>query len=127
MKKKKEKILIIEDEDSIRNALKDKLVEVGFLVLEAKNGEEGFNIAVQEQPDLILLDLIMPVMDGVSTLRRIRIDRWGKDVKVIILTNLSDNERVADCLSLGARIFLVKTDWKLEEVVIKIKGLLNKK
>src|SRR3989344_8403810 len=112
MKKKKEKILIIEDEDSIRNALKDKLVEVGFLVLEAKNGEEGFNIAVQEQPDLILLDLIMPVMDGVSTLRRIRIDRWGKDVKVIILTNLSDNERVADCLSLGARIFLVKTDWK---------------
>ncbi|OGZ73789.1 MAG: hypothetical protein A2908_02070 [Candidatus Staskawiczbacteria bacterium RIFCSPLOWO2_01_FULL_38_12b] len=127
MNNSKQKILIVEDEDSIRNALKDKLTEVGFLVLEAKNGKQGVGVALQKHPDLILLDLLMPVMDGVTMLKHMRTDEWGKNAKVIMLTNLSENERVDASAELGANDFLVKANWKLEEVVIKIKKLLSKK
>ena len=122
------KILIIEDEPSLRGALVDKLSREGFCCLEAKNGLEGLDAALKEHPDLILLDIIMPVMDGMTMLEELRKNPWGKNVPVILLTNLSEVEKVAQSLHHGVYDYLVKSDWKLEDIAKKIKtklGLLN--
>jgi DNA-binding response OmpR family regulator len=121
----KQTILIVEDEVSLRNALRDKCTREGFTVLEAQNGAEGLERARKEHPDLILLDLLMPVMDGLTMLNRLRDDPWGAKVPVIILSNLSDSSAVAQALASGTHDYLVKTDWKLEEVVAKVKERLD--
>jgi DNA-binding response OmpR family regulator len=121
----KKKILIVEDETSLRNALRDKLMLEGFIVLEAKNGEEGLDVALRDHPDLILLDIIMPKMDGLTMLKKLREDVWGKNTKVILLTNLSDNEKVSEALLQGSYDYLVKSDWKIGDVVAKIRARLS--
>lgn len=123
----KHTILIVEDEVSLRNALCNKLMREGFNILEAKNGEEGLEVALREKPDLILLDIVMPKMDGMAMLTKLREDQWGKDAKVIMLTNLSDNDKIAKSLENGAFEYLVKTDWKLEDVVAKVRERLTEK
>jgi DNA-binding response OmpR family regulator len=121
----KKKILIVEDESSLRNALRDKLMLEGFIALEAKDGEEGLEVALRDHPDLILLDIIMPKMDGLTMLKKLREDVWGKNTKVILLTNLSDNERVSEALLQGSYDYLVKSDWKIGDVVAKIRSRLS--
>lgn len=111
------RILIVEDELPLLNVLRDKFVREGFSVLEATDGKQGLESALAEHPDLILLDIILPVMDGVTMLKKLHADDWGKDARVIMLTNLSDNKSVADALALGSHDFLVKSDWKIEDVV----------
>ena len=113
------KILIVEDEASQRMALVDKFTREGFSVVEAKDGKDGLTIALQEHPDLILLDIVMPVMDGMTMLQKIREDAWGKDVKVIVLTNLSD------ALAHGSYDYLVKSDWKINDVVARVRARLD--
>lgn len=122
----KQTILIVEDEIAILNALRDKLTREGFAILEAKNGEEGLEIALRIHPDLILLDIIMPVMDGLTMLSRLREDPWGKDAKVIILTNLSESAKVSEVMAKESFDYLVKSDWKLEEVVKKVQERVKK-
>lgn len=120
------KILIIEDESSLRNALRDKFTRDGFEVLEAKNGEEGLDVALREHPDLILLDIVMPKMDGMTMLTQLREDEWGKTARVITLTNLSDTEKVAEAIEHGSYEYLVKSDWKIEDVVATVRKKLGK-
>ena len=112
-----QKILIVEDEIPLLNILSNKLAGEGFVVLEAKNGTTGLEMALAEHPDLILLDIILPGMDGITVLKQLHADRWGKKAKVVMLTNLGDNQSVASALALGSRDFLVKSDWKIEDVV----------
>ena len=121
----KKTILIIEDERSLREALRDKLTREGFSTLEAKNGEEGLDVALREHPELILLDIVMPVMDGMTMLKQLRENAWGKNVKIIILTNLSDIEKIADSVKNEVYDYLVKIDWKLEDVVTKVRERLG--
>ena len=116
------KILIVEDEPSMMRILSEKLTEESFEVLETKNGKEGLDTALKIHPDLILLDIVMPVMDGMTMLRKLREDVWGKDARVLILTNLS-NGTVADAVEQGVHEYLVKADWKLEDVVKKVKEM----
>lgn len=118
-------ILIVEDEQAIRSVLVDALKKESFNVLEAENGGVGLSEALTKHPDLILLDIILPVMDGVTMLKRLREDEWGKKVEVIMLTNLSDANDVADALSHGVHDFLVKADWKLENLMGVVKQKLN--
>lgn len=120
----KKTILIVEDEIPELNALRDKFTRENFAILEAKNGEEGLEIALREHPDIILLDIIMPVMDGMTTLVELRKDLWGKDAKVILLTNLSEAERIPEPLR-HAVDYLVKSDWKLEDIVKKVREKLG--
>ena len=120
------KILIIEDEASMTKALKDKLSHEGYEVISSKDGEDGLNKALEEHPDLILLDIIMPKMDGLTVLKKLREDEWGKNAEVIILTNLSDNEEISRAISDGKGEYLIKTDWKMEDIVNKVKSKLNK-
>lgn len=97
--KKTKQILIIEDESAMRRILKDTLEQEGFAVLESKDGEEGLQIALQAQPDFIVLDIVMPKMDGMAVLKQLRADdAWGRQVPVLILTNLSNAPSVINTL-----------------------------
>lgn len=117
--------MIVEDELSLRNALRDKLSREDFAVLEAKNGEERLEVALREYPDLILLDIIMPVMDGMTMLKKLRETVWGKTAKVVILTNLTDTEKISEAIAQGSFDYLVKSDWKIEDVVTKARERLG--
>lgn len=118
---KKKKILIVEDEVIYLNVFVDKFQEENFEVFQAKNGKEGLDVALKEHPDLILLDIAMPVMDGLTMLGKLREDSWGKDAEVILLTNYSDADKVAEAGEKGAFEYLVKKDWKVEDLVEKVK------
>src|SRR3989338_2081930 len=127
MLKMQRTILIVEDEKSLRDAIVDILRLKNFSPLEAKNGIEGVELALSKHPDLILLDLIMPEMDGMTALKKIRADAWGKTVPVIILTNLSATKEqlVEDMVTHKPMHYLVKSDWKLHDVVKKIEEVLE--
>ncbi len=122
-------ILIIEDEKSLREALVDILHIKNFSTIEAKNGREGVELALEKHPDLILLDIIMPEMDGMTALKKIRKESedWGKDVPVIILTNLTatDEQPVLDAMENKSTYFLIKSDNKLHDIVSKIEDILK--
>ena len=120
-------ILIIEDEKYLREAVVDILHSKNFIVLEAKNGKDGLKIALAKHPDLILLDIIMPEMDGTAVLQKIREDAWGKTVQVIILTNLNKtNEQfLIDTEKNSLTQCLIKSDWKIYDIVKKIEKLLK--
>ncbi|NQU83611.1 MAG: response regulator [Parcubacteria group bacterium] len=118
------KILIVEDEISLIRILSARLKEEGFDVLEANNGKKGLEIALKEHPDLILLDIIMPLMDGMKMLEKLRKDSWGKEAKIIVLTNLS-NGTVGEAVEKGVKDYLIKADWKLGEVIEKVKNRLK--
>lgn len=121
----KKVLLVIEDEESLRNAVRDKLQLEGFKVLEAKNGAEGLAVALQEHPDLILLDIIMPVVDGITMLQDLRKDAWGRDAKVIMLTNVNSNDKLSEAMAQGSYDYLVKSDHKIEEIVEVVKKKLG--
>lgn len=120
-------ILITEDEKTLRDALHLKLTSEGFNIFEAKNGEDGLKISLKEHPDLILLDVVMPKMDGMEMLRKLRTDEWGKNVPVIILTNLpsADEKMNKDITELEPTYYFIKSDKKIEEVVEKVKERLG--
>jgi DNA-binding response OmpR family regulator len=124
----KKVILIVEDEKSLRGALVDILRLKDFITIEAKNGREGVELALSNHPDLILLDIIMPEMDGMATLKKIREDTWGVKVPVIILTNLStvkNKEQLTDDkVANMPTYYLIKSDWKLLDIVKKIEKIL---
>lgn len=123
--KDKKKILIVEDEIPLLDALKDRLTREGFDILQARDGKQGLELALSEHPDLILLDILLPVMDGITIFKKLHADIWGKDAKVIVLTNLSDNKNVADAIAMGSHDFLVKSDWKIEDVVKVVRDKLQ--
>ncbi|HEX8994081.1 MAG TPA: response regulator [Candidatus Paceibacterota bacterium] len=119
------KILIVEDEDVIALPLADTLKQENFSVFTAVNGLEGLDIAMREKPDLIILDILMPKMDGLEMLRRLRQDAWGKTVRVIVLTNVGDTSKMADVVDEQVTDYLLKVDWDLNEVLNLIKQRLG--
>jgi DNA-binding response OmpR family regulator len=126
---KKVLILVVEDEEILARTLEEKLISEGFDVLKAVDGGEGLQIALTEHPDLILLDLLMPKVDGLTMLKKLREDPWGSKAVVMILTNVSDPAKVAEGMNLGGNDgtyeYLVKTNWSLEDVVSRIKQKLE--
>lgn len=127
MAKIDKKILVIEDEEPMLNALVNKFKHEGFDVLKAQDGNEGLETALKSKPDLLIVDIIMPKLDGISLIKRTRMEggEWGKDVPIIMLTNLSDPESVSEAANFGVYDFLVKTDWRLDDVVRLVKQKLN--
>lgn len=119
------KVLVVEDEQDLRDALKTALSYEHFETFAAGDGEEGLRIALLEKPDLILLDLMMPKMDGLSVLKALRADEWGKGVTVIVMTALDDLERVAEVMEHGGTEYLVKSNISLNMVVAKVKEKLK--
>jgi DNA-binding response OmpR family regulator len=119
-------ILIVEDEKMLLDALSDKLNSEGFSALKAENGVEGLEAALQKHPDLILLDIMMPKMDGMAMLKELRKDAWGENVPVIMLTNLSDEKSISEALSDKVTDYLVKSDLNINEISKIIKDKLGK-
>lgn len=120
------KILIAEDEDTLRGVLVDMINRSGFLTLEAGDGEEGLKKALSEHPDLILLDILMPKMDGLTMLKKLREDVWGKNVPVIILTNVDpDDRQLKEILEYKASYYLIKTKISMENIMVKIQELFE--
>jgi DNA-binding response OmpR family regulator len=120
-------ILIVEDDSSLRNVLHDKFILEGFNVLDAKDGEEGLASALSLHPDLILLDIVMPKMDGMTMMKKLReTDEWGKNVPIILLTNLSaDDEKINQAIAVNEpAYYLVKSDYTISYLVEKIKERL---
>lgn len=115
------KILIVEDEPMLLKVLVDRFVQEQFTVVSAMNGKEGLAIALKEHPDIILLDLVMPVMDGMTMLRELRKDAWGKIVQVLLLTNLSDPQKMSESIIRDVAGYLIKSDWKLDDLVTEVK------
>lgn len=119
------KILVVEDDEAIRVALTGELTRNGFNVQSAVDGEEGLRHAMEFRPDLILLDLGLPKMDGFKVLDRLRADPWGSGVPIIILSNSSDEEKVMQAMQRATFDYLVKADWKLEDIMKKVKAKLG--
>lgn len=119
------KILIVEDEAPMVRILADRFTREGFEVQTAKNGEEGLAAALKGHPDVILLDIIMPIMDGMTMLEELRQDEWGARVPVFLLTNLSEPEKIAQAQENRVKGYLVKANWKLEDIVAKVKDTFS--
>lgn len=125
MPKATKKILIVEDEEMIRKPYADGLKDEGFSVVTAANGREGLEAALREKPDLILLDILMPVMDGMKMMKKLREDAWGKKVPIILLTNLSADEKIMEGMIKHEPLyFLVKSDWTMKDVMDQIKKII---
>jgi len=121
------KILVVEDEEVIQRALSEAFAGQEFTIITANDGEEGLLASLKEHPDLILLDILMPKMDGIIMLQKLRLDEWGKTVPVIILTNVNPNSSSAldSILQTKPAFYLVKSDMKLEGIIDKVKEVLK--
>jgi two-component system, OmpR family, alkaline phosphatase synthesis response regulator PhoP len=121
------KILIVEDEEAMQRAVSEALVNQGFTTITADDGEEGLSASLKEHPDLILLDIFMPKMDGLVMLQKLRLDDWGKTAPVIILTNVNPNSNsvINSVLKDEPAYYLIKSDVKLEGIVEKVKEVLK--
>jgi len=120
-----QKIAIIEDDQVISQMYRMKFEADGFDVQVADNGIDGVALVEQMKPDLILLDLQMPQMNGAEALKEIRGKDWGKTTPVIILTNLGEEEAPKNLHSLGIHSYIVKADLTPRQVVERVKTALN--
>ena len=118
-------ILFIEDEPALQKTFGDILKQEGYEMISALDGEIGLRLAKDRKPDLILLDLILPKVNGFEVLKELKEDKETKDVPVIVLTNLEGVADIDRVIELGATTYLVKASYSLEEVVAKIKKALQ--
>ncbi|OGH24927.1 MAG: hypothetical protein A3B47_02355 [Candidatus Levybacteria bacterium RIFCSPLOWO2_01_FULL_39_24] len=120
-------LLLIEDDKILLNMYQKLLVNHGYDVHTAMDGEEGLKKSLAEHPDLILLDIRMPKMDGMTMLKLLRQDPWGKDAKVIILTNLDPLGTILQgVVKDNPTYYLIKASTKFEDVLEKIREILEK-
>jgi DNA-binding response OmpR family regulator len=121
---KDKKLLIVEDEVALSQVLSDRFTDEGFTVQTAVDGVEGLAKALKWKPDMVLLDIVMPRMDGMTMLHKLREDPAGKTMPVILLTNLSDTEDVYDAMANGVYDFLIKSHWNIDELVREVENKL---
>ncbi len=119
------KLTIVEDDTSIAYMYQVKFQNSGFDVTMAKNGEEGLRVIEANRPDIILLDLKMPIMDGAEMLDRLRNTDWGKDIKVIVLTNISRDEAPHTIRHLGIAHYIVKSHTTPAQILDLVKQTLD--
>lgn len=123
----KKKILLVEDDRMLLEMYSAKFTHDGFDIRTAENGTDGLKLAKEWKPDLVLLDIILPKLDGFATLKEIRKDAAIKDTPVILLTNLGQDQDIKKGKILGADDYFVKANHTPTEVVEKVRGLLAKK
>ena len=119
------KILFIEDEPTLQKTVDKFLENSGYEIKGAMDGELGIKMAKKFQPDIILLDLILPKMNGFEVLEELQKDEATKNIPVIVLTNLEGSVDVEKAISLGAKTYLVKANYELSEIVKKIEEVLK--
>ena len=120
------KILIVEDDKFLRELMVRKLSQENFEIIEAVDGEEGIKKIKDTIPDIVLLDLILPGIDGFEVLAKVKEDTTTNSIPVIILSNLGQREDVERGMKLGAIDYLVKAHFTPNEIIDKIKANLEK-
>ena len=118
------KILIIEDDRFLLDLLSKKLTTAGYKVTGVGDGEAGLDAVAKESPDLVLLDLMLPILDGFEFLRRIRKDDKTAKLAVIVISNLGGAEDIAKAKGLGVMEYLVKANFTTDEILTKVKNAL---
>lgn len=126
MATKDKKILIIEDDEFLRSLTAKRLEKEGYQVVVAIDGESANGIANDNKPDLILLDLLLPGLDGFEVLKKARADAVTKSTPIIVFSNLGQREDIEKAKGLGADDFLIKANFTLDDVVEKINTTLGK-
>lgn len=126
-KAKKIRILLVEDDEFLAGMYVAKLDLEDFTVSHANDGEKGLKLAMEEKPDIILLDIILPKMSGFDVLKDLKVDPQTKDIPVVLLTNLGQRDDVQKGLDLGAADYLIKAHFMPSEVVEKIKKIIASK
>ena len=126
MAEEKIKRLLVEDDSFLLSMYAAKFELENFKVVTADDGEKAVRLALKEAPDIILLDIILPKIDGFEVLRRLKDSKDTVNIPVILLTNLSQKEEIEQGLSLGAKDYLIKAHFMPSEVVNKIKKILNR-
>ncbi len=121
------KIAVIEDDNLIREMYKLKLERSGYEVCLAENGEIGWQIVSDERPDLILLDLMLPEMNGDVLLQKLRETKWGADIRVVVLTNISKDEAPSSLRLLNVERYIVKAHHTPSQVLEIVNEILGKK
>ncbi len=119
------KILSIEDDSSLQNTLVSFLQKQNYEVFSCSDGEKGLLVAKKELPDLIILDLIIPRLDGLGVLKELKKDESTKHIPVIITTNLEKTEDIEKATEEGASVYLIKNQYSLKELLEKIKENLQ--
>ena len=119
------KVLIVDDDHSLRSLLRENLEAEGLHVLDTENGESGLKTAFRERPDIILLDIDMPEMDGIVMLNILRQNPRGAKIPVVMLTNIDDISRVADALESESYDYLLKNDTEIRRVIEVVKDRLG--
>ena len=113
----KKKVLIVEDESALSEALSDKLRNMGLEVSVGADGEEGLLLAKQMRPDIMLVDVLMPKMDGFSLFNAVKDDDDLKNIPFVFLTNLSEDLEIMKLSELENVDYIVKADWKLKDII----------
>ena len=119
-------ILIAEDEQQLLNGLGDSCERLGLKVVRTSNGAIALEEALKAHPDMIILDLMMPIMDGISMLKKLREDQWGRTVPVLVWSNSRDPGRETSVRELGVDDFFVKSDLTFREFAKQIGEKLQK-
>jgi DNA-binding response OmpR family regulator len=119
------KILIVEDDKFLRELISQKLSKEGYDISEAVDGEKGVKSVQEIKPDLVLLDLILPGIDGFEVLSRIKADSAIAQIPIIILSNLGQKDDIERGLKMGAADYLIKAHFTPGEIISKIKGILG--
>jgi len=119
------KILIIEDEKVLAEMYKDKFIQAGFEVILAYSSEEALKVLQKEKPDLILLDILLPRINGIGFLTRIKNDPGLSLIPVIAFSNYDDAETKGEALRLGVKDYLIKTNYTPQEIIEKVKTYLT--
>lgn len=114
-------VLIVEDDESVLELYSTAFASAGINVLKAKDGLEGVKLALEHHPNAILMDIIMPGIPGHEAVEKIRLDPWGKNAKVIFLTNMSDAENVFLAVEQGSEEYIIKSNTPVKEVVNKVR------
>ncbi len=122
---KTKKVLIIEDDKFLRELAAQKLEKEGFSVAGATNGQEGIDLLEKESPNVIILDLILPGMDGFEVLRKVRTESNFKTIPIIILSNLGQEEDIQKAKGLGATDYLIKAHFSFGEIIKKINEVVG--
>lgn len=124
---KKGRLLVVEDDEFISAIYAKKLSMEGYDVRLAENGERALLMMREDRPDLVLLDIIMPVKDGMETLREMRADEKLRDIKVVVLSNLSEDKELSQTRELGAIDYLVKANIAVSDLSAKVAEYLGAK
>jgi DNA-binding response OmpR family regulator len=118
-------ILFIEDESALQKTIREIVQKEGYAMISALDGELGIKLAMEKMPDLVILDLVLPKKNGFEVLKSLKQDKRTKMIPIIVLTNLGEMENIDNAIELGAKTYLVKSDYSLREVIEKIRTTIE--